>query len=368
MSPRRLSRRSLVSLGFAGPLALAGAIGCSDEHPEGGPVRLPTAAEGQGPNAEYDFEALRAALQGAIDAGQVEAAGLVIVKGGRRVFLEAFGRYTIESADLLWSATKLASATAVMSVIDDGLARLDDPISRYLPAFAGAKGAITIRQLLAQTHGLPADHPSIAAPLQDNGLTLAESVDQVARDLEPEYPAGSRHRYAPAASYAILGRIAEVVTAQSWVELFAERVGSPLAMKSFTYGETRNPRVGGGAACALVDYANLLQVHQEGGVFAGRRVLSEAAVMEMRRDQLHGLPFTSPAQKREHGYGLTWWFDEVDETGTAVQLSVPGGLGAIPWLNLQRRYAAFLLVRKTLAASVAVYESILPLINQSLDA
>jgi CubicO group peptidase (beta-lactamase class C family) len=298
----------------------------------------------------------------------VEAAGLVIVKDGSTIFREAFGKYTVESADLLWSATKLASATAMMSVIDDGLARLDDPISRHLPAFTGVKGGITIRQLLAQTHGLPADHPTIAAPLRDNNLTLAESVDQIARDLEPEYAPGSRHRYAPAASYAILGRIAEVVTGQAWEELFAERVGTPLAMKTFTYGETRNPRIGGGAACALDDYANLLQMHLEGGLFGGRRVLSEASVLEMRRDQLHGVPFTSAVQKREYGYGLTWWFDEVDAQGEAIQLSVPGGLGAIPWINVQRRYAAFLLIRKTLAASVAVYESILPLIHQALVA
>ena len=83
-------------------------------------------------------------------------------------------------------------------------------------------------------------------------------------------------------------------------------------------GRRRGSAFGGGAACALVEYANLLQVHLEGGVFAGRRVLSEAAVMEMRRDQLHGLPFTSPAQKREHGHGLTWWFDEADETRAAI--------------------------------------------------
>ncbi|HEY7270476.1 MAG TPA: serine hydrolase domain-containing protein [Dehalococcoidia bacterium] len=315
---------------------------------------------------EYSFDKVRSALQSAVDHGVVEGLGFVVRREDATIFKEAFGGYTVDKSTVIWSATKLASTTAVMSVIDEGLADLDDPIVKYIPEFTDVAATITIRQLLAQTHGLPADHPTIANPLRDNGLTLAESVIQIARDRQPEYPPGSRHRYAPAASYAIAGRIAEIVTGREWGNLFEERVSGPLMMRTFTYGETRNPRLGGGAAAGLEDYANLLQMHLANGVFRGRRVLSEEACLEMRRDQLHGVPFAPTVLKPQVGYGLTWWFDEVDASRRAIQLSVPGGLGAIPWINLDRGYLAFLLLRKDMASSLRVYEELLPLLHEAL--
>lgn len=371
----RMSRRSVLK--GAGALlagAAVGAAACSDStqresamptnptHPTAAPTAVATSVP-----SSVDFPRVASELQRSITEHRVDGLGLVIVRDGRVLFREAFGTSTTETILLLYSATKLASATAVMAVIDEGLARLDDSISHFLPAFSGVNGTITIRQLLSQTHGLPANHPSIATPQRDNGLTLAESVDQIARDLQPEYTPGSRFRYAPAASYAISGRIAEIVTGQNWSDLFAARVGGPLQMGTFTYGPGQNPRVGGGAVCALDDYANLLQMHLEGGTFGGRRILSDSSVREMREDQLGGIPFVGGVQKAETGYGLAWWFDERDASGDAFQFSVPGGLGAIPWIDVERRYGAFLLLQKTLPAGVAVFDAILPLIKEALN-
>ncbi len=317
--------------------------------------------------AAADFSAVTAELEAAIAEGIVPAAGLIVLLPDSVVYREAFGTYTPDSTDVLWSATKLASATAAMTLVDEGLIDLNDPISRFLPQFSGTEATIMVRQLLNQTHGLPFDHPSVAPPQVDNGLTLAESVDQIARDIRGEVPPGTRFKYAPSVSYAILGRIGEIATGQSWTELFTERVGGPLTMDTFSYGPGQNPRVGGGAVASLDDYANLLRMHLRDGELDGTRVLSEASVLEMQRDQLAGVPFSTSIKKEEHGYGLTWWFDEVDSTGAAIQVSVPGGRGAIPWLDLEHRYGAFLLVSKDAVSGVAVYERILPLIRQALD-
>ncbi len=180
-------------------------------------------------------------------------------------------------------------------------------------------------------------------------------------------PPGTRFQYDPAVSYAILGRIAEVATTQPWNALFAERVGEPLAMDTFSYGPGQNPRVGGGAVAGLDDYANLLRMHLRDGEFDGTQVLSEDAVREMQQDQLAGVPFTPPLRKQEYGYGLSWWFDAIDQAGAATQVSVPGGRGAIPWIDLQHRYGAFLLLAQDTPTGVAVYERVLPLIRQALD-
>jgi len=315
--------------------------------------------------AKLDWGEVEAKLKDSIENKTFEGVGLLLCTAEGTFYKKAFGADTTETAHLLGSATKLASTTAIMTLADDKLIRLDDPIKKYLPQFGPRRGAITIRQLFTQTHGMPAGHPSIALPLQDNGITLQESVNQIAKDDTVRYPVGSKHEYQPAVSYHIGGRIAEVVTGEVWNKLFDKRVRIPLEMETFSYGETRNPRIGGGAKCALQDYGNLVQMHLAGGVFKGRRVLSEASVREMQKDQLRGVPFTPIG--RTNGYGLSWWYEEMADGSKGVQMSVPGVYGAIPWINTKLGYGGFQLVQKRLPESFRLFYSIYPIINERLS-
>ena len=316
----------------------------------------------------YDFSAVSSRLKRAVDNGELPGVGLIIVNRDSTLYKEAFGTSTVNSALLIASATKLASASVMMTLVDEGRIALDDPIAKYLPQFVDAKGAITIRQLLSQTHGLPADHPAIPFPGRDNGLTLAQAVDQIARDVVPTRPPGTAFEYAPTVSYHIMGRIAEVVTGEPWAVLFKKRIADPLQMSNTTYGNTQNPRIGGGISTTIEDYSHLVQMHLRRGTFGATRVLSDSAIVEMQKDHVKGLPFLSFPAKPEIGYGLTWWFDEVDTNKNATQISVSGAWGAIPWTNLSYQYGAFLLTFDQLANSVPVWEEIVPLIHQALDA
>ncbi|MGH9113928.1 MAG: serine hydrolase domain-containing protein, partial [Acidimicrobiales bacterium] len=116
---------------------------------------------------------MTACLEAAVAAGALPGVGVIVVDEDDILYEEAAGTSEVDSTLLIASATKLSSATAIMTLVDDDLIALDDPIDMYLPEFVDAKGDITIRQLLSQTHGLPANHPAIAAPGKDNGLTLA---------------------------------------------------------------------------------------------------------------------------------------------------------------------------------------------------
>ncbi len=347
-------------------LVVAGAVfagGCEPVDPDVGTTpSTTTPAPGT-----VDFSAVSACLETAVEAGALPAVGLSIIDEGGVLYRSAFGT-TVDTAELIASATKLASATAIMSLVDDGLVALDDTVAQHLPYFEDAKGDITIRQLLSQQHGLPANHRSIPPPGGDNRFTLAEAVELIAEEVTPVRSPGTAVEYAPAVSYHILGRIAEVVTGQSWSELFEARVAGPLDMGHTTYGATDNPRIGGGIATSLEDYEHLLQMHLRGGAYGDVQVLSAASVTEMQVDATNGLPFLRDpnAAKPEIGYGLTWWVDAADADGTATQLSVPGAYGAIPWINLPDGYAAFLLTKDTLAHAVPVWETILPHIHAAL--
>jgi CubicO group peptidase (beta-lactamase class C family) len=129
-----------------------------------------------------------AALDAFIEAGRqtngFKTMGVLLCDAGGTFYARSFGGDEESSSHLLASATKLASATAIMSLVDDGLLALDDPIGKYLPQFGPNRRKITIRQLLAQTHGMPAQHAAIAPPqVEDFFLTLA---DEVARLLVPD--------------------------------------------------------------------------------------------------------------------------------------------------------------------------------------
>ena len=54
------------------------------------------------------------------------------------------------------SVTKQVTAALVMQQVDSGRIALDEPVTRYLPDFAGPTGsAVTVRRLLQHTSGLP---------------------------------------------------------------------------------------------------------------------------------------------------------------------------------------------------------------------
>jgi VCBS repeat-containing protein len=320
-------------------------------------------------NPVYDFSAVAARLEDSVSSGKLTGVSLIVLDGDEVLYEDAFGNQTLDTQLFIASATKLTSATVLMTLVDDGLIGLDDTIAQYLPQFTTSVGSITIRQLLSQTHGLPGNHRTLNAPGQDNGLTLEQCVDAIAADfasgrLTPVRPAGTEFDYSSGISYQIFGRIAELVTGQTWDQLWHERVGDPLQMTNTTYGDTDNPRLAGGMASTLADYGRLVQMFLNGGATpGGERVLSEAAVAEMLANQVEGLPFGGSPAMHTEGYGLSWWHHEMNTV-----LSVPGAYGAIPWIDLSKGYAAFLLTYDSLANSVPVWEDIEPLIGAELGA
>lgn len=103
---------------------------------------------------------------GAIRDSSFPAAQVVIVRNGIIAFDRSFGTYTydrsspeIDASTLfdIASLTKVVATTAaIMTLYDRHQLGLDDPVGRYLPAFAsGVKAGITVRHLLAHTGGLP---------------------------------------------------------------------------------------------------------------------------------------------------------------------------------------------------------------------
>ena len=135
------------------------------------------------------------------------------------------------------SMTKLVTATALMQLVVAGKLQLDDPVSKYIPAFRGAllkdgtpAGDILIRAMLTHTAGLA----------NSSGLsgerTLEQEVDGLAS--QPlQFPQGTKWQYS--SGLTVAGRLIELVSGQRFEDYVRERIFEPLKMPDTTFRLTK---------------------------------------------------------------------------------------------------------------------------------
>jgi CubicO group peptidase (beta-lactamase class C family) len=130
----------------------------------------------------------------------------------------------------LASLTKVvATLPALLYLTGRGEVGLDQPVSRYLPAFAGpGKNAVTVRQLLLHISGLPAERKyylQLRDAAEIRAAALAEPLV-----AEP----GTVFCYSDV-GFIALGELAAVVAGCGLEELVRDVVCTPLGLTSTTY-------------------------------------------------------------------------------------------------------------------------------------
>jgi CubicO group peptidase (beta-lactamase class C family) len=143
---------------------------------------------------------------------------------------------------LLASVTKPIVAAAVMRLVDRGLARFDDPVTRWLPDFRpraadGTQPVITLQQLLTHSAGLSypfaeaPGHPyhrlAVSSGLDQPGLGLDENLRRLAA-APLSYAPGTAWKYSMA--FDVLGAVIENATGQPLPQAVQALVTGPLGM------------------------------------------------------------------------------------------------------------------------------------------
>lgn len=193
-----------------------------------------------------------------VDAGRLPGFLISVARHGKVAHLTAYGSRDRAAGlpvepDTLWrmySMTKPVTSVAALILLEEGSYDLDDPVGRYLPAFADpqvyeADGKtrptvepLRIRHLLTHTAGLtfayyhshPVDALYRAAGLEyavPEGADLAEACEVYA-SLPLQFEPGTQWNYSIATN--VLGRLIEVVSGRPLDEFFAERIFRPLGM------------------------------------------------------------------------------------------------------------------------------------------
>lgn len=214
-----------------------------------------------------------------VEGGRLAGLEVMIARHGRTAFHACEGLADIargkaatpETLYRIYSMNKAFTSAAIMMLYEEGRFQLDDPISRFLPAFAGqrvwcgggygadasepARRDITFRDLLTHTSGLtygfmnanPVDALYREQKLDRLGidLSLADFVAKLAKLPLIAQP-GTRWNYS--VSTDVLCHLIQVVSGQPYDRLISERLLQPLGMTDTTF-QVPPEKIGRFAAC-----------------------------------------------------------------------------------------------------------------------
>jgi len=289
-------------------------------------------------------------MRNEVATGKIPGAIVLIQQHGRPVYDETFGVRDVKTRQpitedtifRLYSMSKPVTSVAAMMLVEDGKLGLDDPLSKYIPAFADVKVGvekrddsakitlaleplqrpITIEDLLRHTSGITYGFYGESAvrklyanaDLFQGDFDNAEFAARLAKlplQEQPETLWDYGH------STDILGRVIEVVSGQSLFEFEKHRLLDPLGMSETVFyikDQTKRARLaqplpddrftsplagisdpmqprrwesgGAGMVGTTGDYARFAQMLLNGGNLDGKRYLKPDTVALMTSDHI----------------------------------------------------------------------------------
>src|SRR5918997_2119093 len=217
-------------------------------------------------------------LERGVRAGGFPGASIVVGRRGYAVWERGVGRVTWSSDgplvvpnrtvyDLASLTKVIATTTGIMILFDEGKLRLDDPVWRYIPAFAGgAKNNVTIRQLLTHRSGLPAGRDIWR--IADSPWEAREAV--IGSALMDGCPPGACYEYSDLGP-DVLGFVVEAVTGERLDKFLERRVFDPLGMTDtyFKPPESLRTRIAPTAVTSARGYPLRGEVHDDNAAALG---------------------------------------------------------------------------------------------------
>ncbi len=329
--------------------------------------------------AHPQFEAVKSFQKEIIKKEITGSNIMMIYKEGKVVFLNAENSNLIgdkkisnqsykpyeETLFPIWSMSKPITVVSIMILVEKGLIKLDDNVSKYLPEFTqiycnGKSGKYLCKNPLKIIHLLT--HRSGFGYYSDQGygygLTSTikyDNLDEFSKDLSKvvlEFEPGEKYYYG--VNQALLGRVVEVVSRKNFYEFLKREIFEPLEMsetkfyltkedrsrfqplfvnfgtiKGFTteldeltYEESNAAYFGGeGLISTMNDYSNFCSMLLNDGIYKGKRIISEKSIEIMTQNYSSSYPKEEYADTSKLGfnYGFSMFvLDDpiIDGTGS----------------------------------------------------
>ncbi|HYK63832.1 MAG TPA: serine hydrolase domain-containing protein [Patescibacteria group bacterium] len=286
-----------------------------------------------------------------VAAGKIAGCQALVARHGHVAYFKSIGLMDRERrkpmADdtifRLYSMTKPIALVALMTLFEQGHFQLNDPVSRFIPAWRDHKvwvsgeGAsmetvaparpMTMRNVLSHTGGLTygaTNHPvdriyRELGVMRGPGETLAGFAEKLAK-VTLRYQPGERWMYS--LSTDVCGRLVEVISGKPFDQYLQETIFDPLDMKdtSFMVAPRKLDRFaanyerqanktlkliddpersnylkpptffsgGGGLTGTTADYLRFCEMLRRGGELDGARILGPRTIDLMRQNHLAG--------------------------------------------------------------------------------
>lgn len=170
-------------------------------------------------------------VEKSIAAGNYPGAVIVAVHRGKVIYQGVFGSkrilpttapMTLDTIFDIASLTKVVAASpAILQLVEQGKINLDQPVSKYWPAFGeNGKEFITVRQLLTHTSGLPPD----VSPGKANVFNIIEKTRLL-------YTPGTKIVYSDV-NFVVLQHLVEIISKQKFDIYVKTHILTPLGMKN----------------------------------------------------------------------------------------------------------------------------------------
>lgn len=357
------------------------------------------------------LERIHAFIQSYIDGNQIAGAVTLVARKGKVVHYEAQGwRYKEQNALMekdtifsLMSMTKPIVSTALMMLWEDGKFTLDDPISKWLPAYAnmqvvdplsGQRAAavrpVTVRQILTHTSGLslePGARPR----------TLLEHIEKsAARPLA--FQPGDRWQYG--ASTDFVAALVEKISGMTIDEYTRQRIFEPLGIRDTYYNipkekvsrvaavyrpdkdgkitlsrppEYHEPttyfRGIAGLSGTAPDYFRFAQLILGGGEYEGHRLLGRMTVDQMMSNQIGSGKLV---YNRGPGYGFGLGFGVLTDPSKSADALSPGTImwggadGTMFWIDPVEEMIGILMIQISPYSHIGIRQLFSVVVSQAV--
>jgi CubicO group peptidase (beta-lactamase class C family) len=301
-------------------------------------------------------------IQRTLLEGRIPSAAIALIAGDRVIWSGAYGQSnlwartpaTTNTVYLIGSTFKAMSTIALLQQMEQGKFKLDDRVSDYLTDFKiqneDPQHPVTFRHLLTHTSGLPGDF----GPFPVWGDTVPPMLDEYLRkSLKVAKPPMTSVVYSNQA-YTLIGYLVQKFSGVPYKQYIQDHIFTPLEMTSTAFeprpemeerlsipyivDEKTGSQIGtvrlkaavwpaGLVYGTVLNQANWLIANLNGGVFKGKRIISEQTLEQMftrQYDQFKG-PIEELWGNENAGFGLTWWVQVRDgDHYFAHSGSVPG--------------------------------------------
>ena len=180
-------------------------------------------------------------IQAEMAARSIPGVALAVVQGGQIVRVSCYGLASVEldvpvtrqTIFPIASLDKQLTATGIMLMVEDGKLQLDDPIAKFFDDAPGTWRAITVRQLVTHTSGLP---DSVADDIEGRSFTTYTTEQQLdhVKELELMAPPGTVFNYSDA-NFFLAQLITETVAGMPWRQVITGRVFARAGMRTATF-------------------------------------------------------------------------------------------------------------------------------------